>query len=240
MPAQHRPKTLKKKEVISNWEDASSSSVVLAENQEAPVESAEKKSSMQSTAGATESPDSIQTERPFPEQLDQREIEEYTKLLGCFFHTPIGSTDEIPCDYYMGYYLVYQTFESGNGVSVYEQDDDLFWQIPERDLQRTARMYLGLQDFDVASVSTWPFGQNQEGYYNYTRETSLPYGDITVLSVSYDSSSGEADVLAVSTDSEYETLDGSPAAETTLLYTYDCSYTAEGNTVYCLRAITEQ
>lgn len=170
-----------------------------------------------------------------PVVFDENALNSYMETFPCFFHEPLRSSQDIPKDYSLGYFLLYQTFIANNGESIYTQDENYFWQIPVSDLQETAAEYLGLTDFSADEISEWPFGSSQQGFYNFTQETSLPYCNSAVKTVEYHADTNEATALVTISDDEYE---GS-ASEMQLLYTFQLSASSKGGTIYRLQSITK-
>ena len=102
-----------------------------------------------------------------PDQAAQEsDLASYTQTLGCFFDTPLQSTKELPQDYNLSFFLLYQTFESKGEGSTYTQDDNYFWEIPESDLLQTAAIYLGL------SVP-FHFGYNRMAFWRAAKRDLL-------------------------------------------------------------------
>lgn len=170
-----------------------------------------------------------------PVVFDETALKSYMETFSCFFHAPLRSSQDIPKDYSLGYFLLYQTFTANNGDSTYTQDENYFWQIPVSDLQETADEYLGLTDFSADEINEWPFGSSQQGIYNFTQETSLPYCNFAVEAVEYHADTNEATALVTVSDDEYE---GS-ASEMQLLYTFQLNASSKGDTIYRLQSITE-
>lgn len=145
----------------------------------------------------------------------------YTRTLSRFFHAPVQSTAELPRDYSLAFFLLYQTFESNGEGSAYTQNENFFWEIPESDLLQTAGTCLGLTGLSLSDITEWPFGAPQDGVCFYSLESSLPYG--------------EASVTAEVNDSQYEDASG---GKTTLVYHFTCGQRADGTAVYRLESIT--
>ena len=167
----------------------------------------------------------------------ESELESYTQTLGRFFHTPLQSTQELPRDYSLSFFLLYQTFESNDGGSTYTQNDNYFWEIPESDLLQTAEMYLGLSDLSLSDITEWPFGEPQNGICYYSQETSLPYGDVAVTNVAIDTATSTAQVFAKAGDTQFE---DSTQQSNALVYHFTCIDSPEGKAVYRLESITAQ
>ena len=57
-----------------------------------------------------------------PDQAAQEsELASYTQTLGCFFDTPPAKHEELPQDYNLSFFLLYQTFESkGEGSTIHK------------------------------------------------------------------------------------------------------------------------
>ena len=176
---------------------------------------------------------------PAPESTPAQESElaSYTQTLGCFFNTPLQSTKELPQDYYLSFFLLYQTFESKGEGSTYTQNDNYFWEIPESDLLQTATIYLGLSDLSISDITEWPFGEPQNGICYYSQETSLPYGDITVTNVKIDTATSKAQVFAEAGDTQFE---DSTRQSRVLVYHFTCTAGPDGRTVYRLESIAGQ
>ena len=173
-----------------------------------------------------------------PDQAAQEsELASYTQTLGCFFNTPLQSTKELPQDYYLSFFLLYQTFESKGEGSTYTQNDNYFWEIPESDLLQTAAIYLGLSDLSISDITEWPFGEPQNGICYYSQETSLPYGDITVTNVKIDTATSKAQVFAEAGDTQFE---DSTRQSRGLVYHFTCTAGPDGRTVYRLESIAGQ
>ena len=167
----------------------------------------------------------------------ESELTSYTQTLGRFFHAPLQSTQDIPLDYSLSFFLLYQTFESNGGGSTYTQNDNYFWEIPESDLVQTAAIYLGLSDLSLSDIPEWPFGEPQNGICYYSQETSLPYGDITVTDVTIDTAASKAQVFAKVGNTQFE---DSSQQSSALVYNFTCTDAPIGKTVYQLESITAQ
>ena len=173
-----------------------------------------------------------------PDQAAQEsELASYTQTLGCFFNTPLQSTKELPQDYNLSFFLLYQTFESKGEGSTYTQNYNYFWEIPESDLLQTATIYLGLSDLSISDITEWPFGEPQNGICYYSQETSLPYGDITVTNVKIDTATSKAQVFAEAGDTQFE---DSTRQSRVLVYHFTCTAGPDGRTVYRLESIAVQ
>ena len=164
--------------------------------------------------------------------VDESDLASYTEVLSGFFHEPVATTKDIPLDYDLSFFLLYQTFE--NNRANYEQNENYFWEIPESDLLQTAGDCLGLPDLSLADITEWPFGAPQNGVCYYTEETSLPYSDATTTEVTCDEKTGEASVSVEIRDSQYEDASGQTAH---LIYHFVCAEGEEGMPVYCLQSI---
>lgn len=169
--------------------------------------------------------------------VQESELASYTQTLGCFFDTPLQSTKELPQDYNLSFFLLYQTFESKGEGSTYTQNDNYFWEIPESDLLQTATIYLGLSDLSISDITEWPFGEPQNGICYYSQETSLPYGDITVTNVKIDTATSKAQVFAEAGDTQFE---DSTRQSRVLVYHFTCTAGPDGRTVYRLESIAVQ
>lgn len=164
--------------------------------------------------------------------VDESDLASYTQDLSRFFHEPIATTKDIPRDYYLAFFLLYQTFE--NNRANYTQDENYFWEIPEGDLLQTAEDCLGLSALSLSDITEWPFGAPQNGVCYYTEETSLPYCDATVTGVTCEETTGEASVSVEIRDSQYEDASGQTAH---LVYRFVCAEGAEKTPVYRLQSI---
>ena len=90
----------------------------------------------------------------FPDNEAQKsDLALYTQTLGRFFHSPMQSTKDIPLDYSLSFFLLYQTFERNGEGSSYTQNSNFFWEIPESDILQTADLYLGLSDLSISSIT---------------------------------------------------------------------------------------
>lgn len=172
---------------------------------------------------------------PAENTAQQADLAAYTQTLGRFFHTPVQSTKDIPPDYSLSFFLLYQTFESNGGSAAYTQNDNYFWEIPESNLLQTADLYLGLADLSLSEITEWPFGEPQNGVCYYTQETSLPYGDVTVTQVTLDAAASEALVYAEVGDTQFEE---STRQSSTLVYHFTCINGPDGSPAYRLESIT--
>ena len=106
----------------------------------------------------------------FPDNEAQKsDLALYTQTLGRFFHSPMQSTKDIPLDYSLSFFLLYQTFERNGEGSSYTQNSNFFWEIPESDILQTADLYLGLSDLSISSITEWPFGDPQNGTCYYSQ-----------------------------------------------------------------------
>jgi len=174
----------------------------------------------------------------FPDNEAQKsDLALYTQTLGRFFHSPMQSTKDIPLDYSLSFFLLYQTFERNGEGSSYTQNSNFFWGIPESDILQTADLYLGLSDLSISSITEWPFGDPQNGTCYYSQETSLPYGDITVTDVTFDTAASEALVFTETSDNQFE---DSSKQKSALVYHFTYTDNSDGNVVYQLESITSQ
>ena len=117
---------------------------------------------------------------------DQQAFEGYFADFACFFHQPAETPAELPLDYSMGYFLVYEAWRLGTEAgSSYQQDANLLYLIPEEEISETAEALLGMESFDPGKVAEWPFGRNPpEGFQLYSEESSLPYLNVVSQAVS--------------------------------------------------------
>ena len=175
------------------------------------------------------------TSAPAENTAQQADLAAYTQTLGRFFHAPLQSTKELPLDYSLSFFLLYQTFASNGGSAAYTQNDNYFWEIPESDILQMADLYLGLSDLSISAITEWPFGDPQDGVCYYTQETSLPYGDVTVTQVTLDAAASEALVYAEVGDTQFE---DSTQQSSTLVYHFTCVNAPDGKTAYRLESIT--
>ena len=170
-------------------------------------------------------------------EAKKSDLDLYTQTLGRFFHSPMQSTKDIPLDYSLSFFLLYQTFERNGEGSSYTQNSNFFWEIPESDILQTADLYLGLSDLSISSITEWPFGDPQNGTCYYSQETSLPYGDITVTDVTFDTAASEALVFTETSDNQFE---DSSKQKSALVYHFTYTDNFDGNVVYQLESITSQ
>lgn len=166
--------------------------------------------------------------------IHESDLASYTQDLSRFFHSPIESTEDISLDYYLSFFLLYQTFETHSAGSSYTQNENYFWEIPESDLLQTAEDYLGISDLSLSDITEWPFGAPQNGMCYYSEETSLPYSDATVTEVAFDEAAGKASVCVEVHDSQYE---DSSDQVTHLIYHFVCTESATGENIYLLQSI---
>ena len=169
--------------------------------------------------------------------MQKSDLALYTQTLGRFFHSPMQSTKDIPLDYSLSFFLLYQTFERNGEGSSYTQNSNFFWEIPESDILQTADLYLGLSDLSISNITEWPFGDPQNGMCYYNQETSLPYGDITVTDVTFDTAASEALVFTEAADNQFE---DSSKQKSSLVYHFTYTDNSDGNVVYQLESITSQ
>lgn len=118
--------------------------------------------------------------------FDQQDFERYFADFACFFHQPAETPAELPTDYYMGYFLVYESWQRGTAAgNSYEQDSNLLYLIPEEEISAAAEALLGIENFDPETVTEWPFGKNPpDGFQLYSMESSLPYFEVVSQTVS--------------------------------------------------------
>ena len=174
----------------------------------------------------------------FPDnEVQKSDLALYTQTLGRFFHSPMQSTKDIPLDYSLSFFLLYQTFERNGEGSSYTQNSNFFWEIPESDILQTADLYLGLSDLSISNITEWPFGDPQNGMCYYSQETSLPYGDITVTDVTFDTAASKALVFTEAADNQFE---DSSKQKSSLVYHFTYTDNSDGNVVYQLESITSQ
>lgn len=221
----------------TNSADASASAApsptpIATASADEPVKSASGDALTESTPAQSEqipvSPDN---------EAQKSDLALYTQTLGCFFHSPIQSTKDIPLDYYLSFFLLCQTFEGNGEGSSYTQNSDFFWEIPESDILQTADLYLGLSDLSISSITEWPFGDPQNGICYYSQETSLPYSNITVTDVMFDTVASEALVFTEISDNQFE---DSSKQTSSLVYHFTYTDNPDGNVVYQLESITSQ
>ena len=137
----------------------------------------------------------------------------------------------ISLDYYLAYFLLYQTYEMNKETGCYTSDDRYFLKIPEQDLLQTAELYLGLSNFSISDISAWPFAAPENGICYFTKETS------SITNITVDKETGEILVFADLYDSQYE---DSTQEKTSLIYHFSVISAANGKTVYRLESITVQ
>lgn len=113
-------------------------------------------------------------------EFDQQTFEEYFANFARFFHNPVETPQELPMDYSMGYFLVYESWQTGTATgNSYEQDSNLFYLISEEEISATAESLLGLPNFNPSQITEWPFGKNPpDGFQFYSEESSLPYFEV--------------------------------------------------------------
>ena len=144
---------------------------------------------LQSTSTSVESEPAVSAPQIAPAQRSKKDsmptdsdffesdLASYTETLSCFFYSPLQNTQKISLDYYLAYFLLYQTYEMNKETGCYTSDDRYFLKIPEQDLLQTAELYLGLSNFSISDISAWPFAAPENGICYFTQETSLPYSD---------------------------------------------------------------
>lgn len=174
---------------------------------------------------------------PTDSDFFKSDLASYTQTLSCFFYSPLQNTQEIPLDYYLAYFLLYQTYEMNKETGCYTSDDRYFLKIPEQDLLQTAELYLGLSNFSISDISAWPFAAPENGICYFTQETSLPYSDTSITNITVDKETGKILVFADLYDSQYE---DSTQEKTSLIYHFSVISAANGKTVYRLESITVQ
>ena len=174
---------------------------------------------------------------PTDSDFFKSDLASYTQTLSCFFYSPLQNTQEISLDYYLAYFLLYQTYEMNKETGCYTSDDRYFLKIPEQDLLQTAELYLGLSNFSISDISAWPFAAPENGICYFTQETSLPYSDTSITNITVDKETGKILVFADLYDSQYE---DSTQEKTSLIYHFSAVSAANGKTVYRLESITAQ
>ena len=204
---------------------------------------------LQSTSTSVESEPAVSAPQIAPAQRSKKDsmptdsdffksdLASYTETLSCFFYSPLQNTQEIPLDYYLAYFLLYQTYEMNKETGCYTSDDRYFLKIPEQDLLQTAELYLGLSNFSISDISAWPFAAPENGICYFTQETSLPYSDTSITNITVDKETGKILVFADLYDSQYE---DSTQEKTSLIYHFSVISAANGKTVYRLESITVQ
>lgn len=204
---------------------------------------------LQSTSTSVESEPAVSAPQIAPAQRSKKDsmptdsdffksdLASYTQTLSCFFYSPLQNTQEIPLDYYLAYFLLYQTYEMNKETGCYTSDDRYFLKIPEQDLLQTAELYLGLSNFSISDISAWPFAAPENGICYFTQETSLPYSDTSITNITVDKETGKILVFADLYDSQYE---DSTQEKTSLIYHFSVISAANGKTVYRLESITVQ
>lgn len=212
---------------------APSDSTSLQEDANRGVAASQTPMPPEENAGQTSSSGS--TASVVPASLDEAALTAYVEDLGHFFQSPVASSQELPTDYSLSFFLLYETFTRNGGEKQYTQNENFFWEIPETDLLQTATDCLGLSDLTLSALTEWPFGDPQDGFCYYSQESSLPYSDLTVTDVSYEETTGEAAVSAQLRDSQFE---DSTHAQTTLVYHLLCTQRSDGTVLYCLQSIS--
>ena len=204
---------------------------------------------LQSTSTSVESEPAVSAPQIAPAQRSKKDsmptdsdffksdLASYTQTLSCFFYSPLQNTQEISLDYYLAYFLLYQTYEMNKETGCYTSDDRYFLKIPEQDLLQTAELYLGLSNFSISDISAWPFAAPENGICYFTQETSLPYSDTSITNITVDKETGKILVFADLYDSQYE---DSTQGKTSLIYHFSVISAANGKTVYRLESITAQ
>ncbi len=204
---------------------------------------------LQSTSTSVESEPAVSAPQIAPAQRSKKDsmptdsdffksdLASYTQTLSCFFYSPLQNTQEISLDYYLAYFLLYQTYEMNKETGCYTSDDRYFLKIPEQDLLQTAELYLGLSNFSISDISAWPFAAPENGICYFTQETSLPYSDTSITNITVDKETGKILVFADLYDSQYE---DSTQGKTSLIYHFSVISAANGKTVYRLESITPQ
>lgn len=143
---------------------------------------------------------------PTDSDFFKSDLASYTQTLSCFFHSPLQNTQEISLDYYLAYFLLYQTYEMNKETGCYTSDDRYFLKIPEQDLLQTAELYLGLSNFSISDISAWPFAAPENGICYFTQETSLPYSDTSITNITVDKETGKILVLPICTTANMKIL----------------------------------
>ena len=204
---------------------------------------------LQSTSTSVESEPAVSAPQIAPAQRSKKDsmptdsdffksdLAAYTQTLSCFFYSPLQNTQEISLDYYLAYFLLYQTYEMNKETGCYTSDDRYFLKIPEQDLLQTAELYLGLSNFSISDISAWPFAAPENGICYFTQETSLPYSDTSITNITVEKETGKILVFAYLYDSQYE---DSTQEKTSLIYHFSVISAANGKTVYRLESITVQ
>lgn len=213
--------------------DVSCASSAGLQSTSTSVESEPAVSAPQIASAQRSKKDSMPTDSDF----FKSDLASYTETLSCFFYSPLQNTQEIPLDYYLAYFLLYQTYEMNKETGCYTSDDRYFLKIPEQDLLQTAELYLGLSNFSISDISAWPFAAPENGICCFTQETSLPYSDTSITNITVDKETGKILVFADLYDSQYE---DSTQEKTSLIYHFSVISAANGKTVYRLESITAQ
>lgn len=213
--------------------DVSCASSAGLQSTSTSVESEPAVSAPQIASAQRSKKDSMPTDSDFFES----DLASYTETLSCFFYSPLQNTQEISLDYYLAYFLLYQTYEMNKETGCYTSDDRYFLKIPEQDLLQTAELYLGLSNFSISDISAWPFAAPENGICYFTQETSLPYSDTSITNITVDKETGKILVFADLYDSQYE---DSTQEKTSLIYHFTSIFSSNGKTVYRLESITVQ
>ena len=213
--------------------DVSCASSAGLQSTSTSVESEPAVSAPQIASAQRSKKDSMPTDSDF----FKSDLASYTQTLSCFFYSPLQNTQEISLDYYLAYFLLYQTYEMNKETGCYTSDDRYFLKIPEQDLLQTAELYLGLSNFSISDISAWPFAAPENGICYFTQETSLPYSDTSITNITVDKETGKILVFADLYDSQYE---DSTQEKTSLIYHFSVISAANGKTVYRLESITAQ
>ena len=107
------------------------------------------------------------------EAAQESELASYTQTLGCFcFIRPCKARKELPQDYYLSFFLLHQTFEKQGQGSTYTQNDNYFWEIPEKVICCKQLRYIWGSDLFYFGYNRMAFGEPQNGICYYSQETS--------------------------------------------------------------------
>lgn len=92
-------------------------------------------------------------------------------------------------------YLCMETFYrlqmEGNPL---QSGEDGYYTVPEGEIRRTAKVYLGIADLDVQNLTGWPIKPPEDGDVQFSSETHLQYYDVNIKEIALKNNVITADV----------------------------------------------
>lgn len=175
---------------------------------------------------------------PAPDDAKAEPIsfESYFEDFVRFFHSPAADPAELPLNYNLAYFLLYESYHARLQTGNRYPEEDQFYLIPEGELTYIAKTRLGIENLDLSAIEEWPFaGVPPKGKRHFTEATSLPYINIIKKSTRQEGDRFFADaVLETFLGSE-----GEPTPRVSLSYEFRRISLDDGTEYYQLISITD-